>query len=87
MVKIFFTILIFIIAFPLSWIAAWQAGSWFTAALSLLMPTYGVIYWALLKVLDHGFIHSLLSWGFGFVGACAAILLMTKIMGKTENTP
>lgn len=60
---------ILLIAGPFSWAGAWVAGSGFTFVLSLILPTYGGIYWGLLKVLEHGLLHSLLSWILGFGGA------------------
>lgn len=60
---------IFVIACPISWIGAWITGTWFTVVLSMALPTYGGIYWALSQVMETSFLHSLLSWSLGFVGA------------------
>lgn len=75
---------IFIIACPLSWVAAWNAGTWFTTALSLIMPTYGVIYWGLMQLLGPTFFQSLLSWVLGFVGAFITFLLITLLVKEPE---
>ncbi|NTV67715.1 MAG: hypothetical protein HGB06_08580 [Chlorobaculum sp.] len=72
--------LIFIIACPLSWVAAWDAGTWFTVGLSIIMPTYGVIYWALLKLIGATFLQSLLSWVFGFGGAFISLTLINMLI-------
>ena len=55
--------MIFLVACPLSWLGAWVAGTWFTFLLSLLLPTYGAIYWGLKQVMPYGFLHGMLSWG------------------------
>jgi ABC-type nitrate/sulfonate/bicarbonate transport system permease component len=79
--KYFLATIIFLIACPLSWVAAWDAGSWFTVVLSIVMPTYGVIYWLLMELLGSTFLQSLLSWVFGIAGAFVmgmAIGLLTE---------
>ena len=79
-VKYILATLIFIIACPLSWLAAWNAGTWFTFGLSIIMPTYGVIYWGLEQTMDPGFIQSLLSWVLGFGGAFITLAAINYLL-------
>lgn len=74
---------ILLIAGPLSWVGAWVAGSWFTFGLSLILPTYGGIYWGLLQVLEHGLLHSLLSWMLGFGGAFVTYTAIHNLVKDT----
>lgn len=75
-VKYIIAVTLFLIACPISWIAAWSAGSWFTVILSLFIPTYGVIYWFLAELLGNNFVQSLLSL---ILGAVFAIPIFTYI--------
>lgn len=79
--------IIFVIACPLSWVAAWDAGTWFTVGLSVIMPTYGVIYWVLLKLMGATFLQSLLSWILGFGGAFITLTLINLLMKEPEREP
>ena len=72
--------IIFIIACPLSWVAAWNAGTWFTVGLSLIMPTYGVIYWVLMQLMGATFLQSLFSWVLSFGGAFITLLLINVLL-------
>lgn len=79
--RYFSAFLIFLVACPLSWVAAWNAGTWFTFGLSVLVPTYGMIYWGLLHLIGNSFLHSLISWVLGFIGAfvsTSAISVLVK---------
>jgi hypothetical protein len=78
-------ILIFIVACPLSWVAAWDAGTWFTVSLSVIMPTYGIIYWGLLKIIGSTFLQSLLSWVLGFVGAFISLASFHALTNNPEE--
>jgi len=77
--------LVFIVACPLSWVAAWDAGTWFTVGLSLIMPTYGVIYWVLLKLIGATFLQSLLSWVLEFGGAFITLTLMNILLKEPNH--
>lgn len=68
--------IIFVVSCPLSWVAAWDAGTWFDVGLSVIMPTYGLIYWGLLELMGHSFLQTLLSWMLGFVGAGISLTLI-----------
>ena len=75
---------ILVIAFPLSWIAAWVAGTELTLGLSLVLPTYGVIYWGLIELLGAGMLQVILSWVLGFSGALVtffSVSLLTRELG------
>ncbi len=61
--------IIFVIACPLSWVAAWNAGSWLTVVFSLVLPTYGIFYWVLFDLINVTFLHALVSFVLGIVGA------------------
>ena len=85
LIRYFAATAIFIIACPLSWVAAWDAGTWFTVGLSIIMPTYGVIYWLLLKLIGATFLQSLLSWVFGFGGAFLTLALINVLLKEPER--
>jgi hypothetical protein len=83
-VKYFTLLTILVIAFPLSWVAAWIAGTELTLGLSLILPTYGVIYWGLIELLGAGLLQAVLSWVFGFSGALVtffSVSLLTREIG------
>jgi hypothetical protein len=75
-IKLALAVLIFLVSVPLSWYGAWVAGYWGTVILSVLIPTYGIIYWALFQVMGHGFMHSLLSVVLGLAGAIVSMVAM-----------
>jgi hypothetical protein len=84
-IRYFAATAIFMIACPLSWVAAWDVGTCFTVGLSVVMPTYGVIYWLLSKLLGASFLQSLLSWVLGFGGAFITLMLIKLLVGKYER--
>lgn len=75
-VKYIIAATLFLIACPISWIAAWIAGSWFTVILSIFIPTYGVIYWLLAELIGNNFVQSLISL---ILGVVCAIPIFTYI--------
>jgi len=70
--------IVFVLANPLSWVGAWTAGDLGTVGLSIVMPTYGGFYWLLhgLPIVGSGFLHTVLSWILGIVGAFASLFIM-----------
>lgn len=84
-IRYFVATIIFMIACPLSWVAVWNAGTWFTVGLSIIMPTYGVIYWVLLELIGPAFLQSLLSWVLGFGGAFITLSLINVLLKEPER--
>lgn len=71
--------LVFLFACPISWFAAWKTGGFVTAAFSILLPTYGLIYASLAQVMHQGFLHNILSWSLGFLGAFISLVLIQAL--------
>ena len=82
--KNFLSVLIFIIACPVSWFAAWSAGSIITVAFSLGIPTYGLVYWILVQIIGHSLIQSILSMVLGFIG-CAIAVTLIGYLSKNQS--
>ncbi len=73
---------LFIVAEPVSWYLAWKAGSWLTVIISLIIPTYGTVYYILLHWLEHSFIHSFLSLILGVIGSILFMMSALLCTGK-----
>ena len=73
-------IFVFLISCPLSWVAAWVSGTWFTVLLSLIAPTYGLLHWITIQLLGPTFLQSLISWGLAIPGAMISLSIIHSLL-------
>ena len=72
--------IVFLIACPLSWFAAWDASSSILAtAFSVALPTWGLMFWGLVNIFGHGFGIGAGSFVLGMGGAFVSLLLIQAL--------
>jgi hypothetical protein len=69
--------IVFLIACPLSWFAAWDASSSiFLTAFSVMLPTWGLMLWGLVNFFGHGFGIGAGAFVLGMGGALVSLVLI-----------
>ena len=79
--------LIFLIACPLSWVAAWDVSghSFFAVIFSVILPTLGGIYWVLVNSFGRFFGIGLVSFVLAFGGAFLTASLISLLLRDKEK--
>jgi hypothetical protein len=80
-------IMIFLIACPIGWFAAWVApgGTILGVGFSVLIPTFGLAYWGASHLFESGFMVMLVAGPLGMLGAFVSLMMYKILIPDSEK--